>query len=171
MIKNVQVSVTLDVIVVKRLALWRNLLSCRFRRDKARLRIQNRHTRLTRFGINILAVLAITIETHFVHHLIVDFTLDCFASPSESISLWRVCSIIKRLIDWWIWLVCEKIADTKWKPFWSASLWCFANFWSYWTLRRGSASSLLALDWPSTAVTDTSRMTCLPKPLRFLSRM
>ena len=35
----------------------------------------------------LLAVLAITIGMHVVHHFIIDFALDCFASPSKSISV------------------------------------------------------------------------------------
>ena len=48
----------------------------------------------------LLAVLAITIEMHFVHHLIVDLTLaDCFTTPSENANLLVVvvCSIYRYL--------------------------------------------------------------------------
>ena len=62
----------------------------------------------------LLAVLAMTIEMHFAHHLIVDLTLDCFTTPSENASLLRICSAIKRLMDLWIWPVCERVAAIWW---------------------------------------------------------
>ena len=50
---------------------------------KVCLRFEYSLTHLTRFESD-------TIETHFDHHFIADFILDCLASPSKSINLCRV---------------------------------------------------------------------------------
>jgi len=65
----------------------------------------------------------------------------------------------------------RKNSENKLKSILFRNVTRLAIFWSYRICKGRSGKSSLALDWPSTPVTATSKIICLPKPLGFLNKM